>query len=437
MLSNVIFANRCVTPGNIGIKMRGNPTMIFIPTGGDNHSLSGDPEFFTHGMVKHAFAGPIEGQVGDLVVVTELGTTLKITVAHRGAPEKVFITSAGVPDVAATPNNALQGLADEQLSVDELGTRFINRLHTIAENEFEKPASKMFFASAAIEGDDKFDALMTSLSAMGSDPKKEAEKGTVPACSRVQVIPGYTKADLPAQLSRLDKARAAVGLYMNIWSIAMRTKRGHPEAYKISVPAEASQLNADLADAASSCLAGPLSGYVTTTNSLANRIDKEMFSTEIHLEFLEKVFSGFSFSEADKKEMDSVLTTVAQTLASLQISSTSSDSSLNHTILNTTVKEIVLVGNDGKEEVIGYEPIVRLTYLHVAQSSWSVSMGKSSAQKVHFEMDYTDITFTLNLETFDPFAAKLDDVISKLLGKNTEEFGKGIVSGTATGTAPK
>jgi hypothetical protein len=110
---------------------------------------------------------------------------------------------------------------------------------------------------------------------------------------------------------------------------------------------------------------------------------------------------------------------------------------MNHTILNTTVKEIVLVGNDGKEEVIGYEPIVRLTYLHVAQSSWSVSMGKSSAQKVHFEMDYTDITFTLNLETFDPFAAKLDDVISKLLGKNTEEFGKGIVSGTATGTAPK
>jgi len=441
MLTDVFFANRCVTPGSIGIKMRANPQVIYVPTGLDNFNVTGDIEYFLNGNNKHAITDLIDGKRGDVVIVREAGKTLEINIASPGAKLKVLQAAEGVPDLANTPQNSPVGQPDDRLSINELAERYMARLYVMVGNKFDRSANNLFFAATGGDTDksppDKFDSLVTAMSGLNSDPKKEADAGVPPAVSRVQVVPGYSEADLPDQLSRLDKASAAIALYQNVFSIAARTKRGHPDPYDISIPAEASQLNADLADSAVNSLTGPLSGYFTASNSTSNKLDKEMMSTEIHLEFLNSVFSDFSFSEADKKGLDSILTNVASTLSGLKVSSASSDSTMNHMIQNGTVQEIVLVQDDGKDKVIGYIPIVRVTYLHVAQDSWSVSVGKSSAEKVHFEMDYSDTTFKLNISTFDTFVAKLDAIIQQLIGMNAADFGKKLNQGSATGTLPK
>jgi hypothetical protein len=415
-------------PGNVGIKFKNGSNTVYIPTGGEIRDVSGEIEFFTYGLHRYELKESLTTRAGDLALLTEKSQTLKLTIVGPQTTKKTYVTTAGKPRLGATPQprGAPRGVPDTHLEVDDLAMRFIRRLHVISASKLGHVGNSLFFSATSDDGDDKFDQLMAAMSSASADPKTEVKNGVPPATSRVKMIPGFTVEDRPDQLRRLDKAMSIISLYQHVWSISMRTKRGHPQAYKISVAPEASQLNADLADAAAICLTGPLSGYFTATQTQQQGLHKEMFSTEIHMEFIGALFTGFSIPDSTKKSLDGLLTNVVSSLSSLNISSASADADVNHYTLIPTLKQIVMVGNDGKDEVVGIQPIIRAMYLHVTESTWSVSIGKSSAEKVKFDMNYADLTFTINQETFDKFADKMDAIIMKLVKKNCADFGKDL-----------
>jgi len=441
MLSHVVFANRCALPGNVGVKMKGQPSMIFIPTGAEVHDISGDVEFFTYALHQYQLQKPMTATDGSVVVLTEQDNVLNVRIASAGVETESHMTATGTPLVGASPQpvTAPRGLPDGHLEVEELTVRYMSRLSVIANNKFGHSGNRMFFSATPGASDDKFDQMVAAMSGASSDPSTEVKNGVPPATSRVKMIPGFTVDDEPNQLARLDRAMAIIALYQNVWSISMRTKRGHPDAYKISIPQEASQLNADLADAAANCLTGPLSGYFTATQTQQQSLGKEMMSTEIHLEFINKLFGDFSLPGATQKALDGILTDVVSSLSSLNIASASANADLNHYTLIPTLRQIVMVDDNGKDQVVGIQPIIRAFYLHVAENTWSLAIGKSTITKVNFNMNYADLTFTVNQETFDKFADKMDTVISSLVNKNCADFGKGLstpVDGSTSDASP-
>jgi hypothetical protein len=219
----------------------------------------------------------------------------------------------------------------------------------------------------------------------------------------------------------------------------MRTKRGHPEPYKISVPAEASQLNADDADATVAALDGPLSGYFSKEDSGPGFIRKTMTTADIHVEFLKTFFDSWGFSDDKLTELDNVLKEVADLLSSLKVSATSTVNSISHTMSTRGFRKVIFATDRGEDDIVAYEPLIRVTYLSVAQRSFELSVGvKNTVTYVDFDMNYADQSYILNVDVFDEVTPGLDEVINKLTSKNLEEFGNGTAWVTAEGqTKPK
>ncbi|KAK4952194.1 hypothetical protein LTR10_010116 [Elasticomyces elasticus] len=441
MLDTPLIANRCTLAGNLGIQVIENLQVLWIPTGDNSTAVSGTLKSLHLGSTSYDISTSVEAGQASVVVITKTAAqpdVLHLDVVDDNGTQRHYATDPGRNLLTMVPNHGSVGLPDHQLEVDALGHRYLSRLVTITDKDFHPRQARLFFASEA--GDDKFDDLVKMLSGTSSDPKKEAANGIPPATSRIGTepvvpaeVPGEAIKDIPANLSKLRQGQGAVSLYSNIWSIAMRTKRGHPDPYKPSIPAEASQINADLADAAFASLTGPLSGLFSQVDSSQNSLNKEMFSTEIHVEFLKTVFDGFGFEPDKLSELDSVLTSVVGSLASLSVSSSSTSTEMNHGMLTHGFTETSIKDVNGKLQIVAYEPFLRITYLHVNENSWTVSIGKSSAEKVSFNMAYTDTTFALNMEQFVAALPKLDAVMKKLVDKNMEDFGNGIINATVPG----
>ncbi|KAI5210763.1 hypothetical protein AUEXF2481DRAFT_7370 [Aureobasidium subglaciale EXF-2481] len=439
-LNKTTVANRCLVAGTIGLHLEGNLHPTWVPTGGETHDLSGKVTSITFGASTYSIAGLTASDSSSVAMITkeDRANKLAIDVADAKGHLTSFETAPGKPLSTIIPDDGAVGHPDVDLEVEALATRYLNRAITIADRKLHPLQSRLLMASD--KGDDKFDNLVAMLSNTSSDPKTEAANGVPPSNSRIAAdpvvpaeVPTEAKANIPDNMLKLSQAQGAVSLYTNIWSIAMRTKRGHPDAYKVSIPEEASQLNADLADSVSQCLQGPLAGYLSKIDGNNGGIHKEMFTTDIHLEFLNTFFDSFGFQAGDIKELDGVLTNVVQALSSLKVSSSSTSSDVNHVMTTRGFREVIVPDSSGSPEIVAYEPIIRSTYLHVAQSSWEVSIGKSSVEKVKFDMDYADDTYVLNVPIFDKHTAKLDAVMQSLICKNTADFGKDITHATANG----
>jgi hypothetical protein len=429
--------------------MHEKSNLIFIPTGEEIHQVSGKIDYLTYGIIKYNIPEQPVANPEDVVVITQLPGVLKIRIVPITGNPKSITTSHGKPDtsndIIEHPPAELSGLPDEHLELDNLGKRYLNRLFLIAKKDLGKIQSKSVFASTA-KDDDRFDDLMNSLNALGNKPKTEVSKGIPPSNARIAATPTIPSTTAPEAREaiiensrKLSRAQAAVSLYSNIWSIAMRTKRGHPEPYKISVPAEASQLNADDADATVAALDGPLSGYFSKEDSGPGFIRKTMTTADIHVEFLKTFFDSWGFSDDKLTELDNVLKEVADLLSSLKVSATSTVNSISHTMSTRGFRKVIFATDRGEDDIVAYEPLIRVTYLSVAQRSFELSVGvKNTVTYVDFDMNYADQSYILNVDVFDEVTPGLDEVINKLTSKNLEEFGNGTAWVTAEGqTKPK
>lgn len=269
-------------------------------------------------------------------------------------------------------------------------------------------------------------------------PTAAKKAGRAPAPTQVAVIqPGDDPAN-STNYSYLVQMGSMIQLYTSIYDLNMQKQRGAKQPNGITDPAEAAQAFADQANAAYQAIKGPLAGLYEITSE--NEVDthKNMHKTEIHFEFLQELFQGFSLRKDALDQLDGVLTKFVSSIGDLNITSSSEDNSINQALIVPQVARINVSGDDSNPSWI-HEAKTRLIYMKVDSHSWSwaTTSKHSSASDSGFDFKMHNIVVdaTLNVEMFLESKDKLDQIMIYLTGKNLEQYGKQLVGTTVKTTA--
>ncbi|MBD7961984.1 hypothetical protein [Comamonas avium] len=198
----------------------------------------------------------------------------------------------------------------------------------------------------------------------------------------------------------------------------------HPAPYDISKPKDASDFARAMAKWRNYVITGgsvkALAGYLPVSQITAQSYSKEVTSAELHLSFLGELFSGFSFPKAALTELDSILTKVVAKLGTMQVSFNSEDATLDHFLTYYYFATVAGTGGEGQPPAM-YVAKIRTFFLHIDQSSWKVSVGKSSVSKFKFNMNYYDMDTTMNSNLVATDMQTINSAIQTLTGKQASE----------------
>ncbi|GBB95087.1 hypothetical protein RclHR1_24730001 [Rhizophagus clarus] len=167
-----------------------------------------------------------------------------------------------------------------------------------------------------------------------------------------------------------------------------------------------------------------LSAILIQESVFIREFNKEVAVGELHLEFLNQLFKTFAFPQSVLTQLDTLLTSIVNKLKSLQLK------------WETTSEDVGFFTSFYYfEPVVGLPikiPKLRLFYIHINNSSWIATIGKSSAQKIHFDMTYNDFIFSINENVMKEFKETISDQINKLAGDQLAEIEKLISSKTVS-----
>jgi len=201
----------------------------------------------------------------------------------------------------------------------------------------------------------------------------------------------------------------------------------HPVPYDITKSAEAGAFTCAMAKWRNYVLTGgavhALAGYLPPGNIVSQPYSKQVTSVDLHLEFLTELFGAFAFPEATLIELDSILTKVVSQLSSLKLSFQSQSTTLDHFLTYYFFDTVPGTGGKNQPPAI-YEAKVRTFYLHIDQSAWKASVGKSSADHFQFSMNYFDMTSTMASALVANDMASINTAIQTLTGKTASEINK-------------
>jgi len=184
----------------------------------------------------------------------------------------------------------------------------------------------------------------------------------------------------------------------------------------ITTPEGAALFVKSAANAKNFILTSALGGYLSLNTSVARSFKQSTTSADLHLGFLTSLFDGFNFPAATVKELDSVLTSVTQTLDSLKMSWSDQSSTLDHMIFLYHFEAV-----QGLDIKI---PKVRLYFLHIDQSSWTASVGKSSVTHIDFNMNFSDSDYDMDTTNTAGDRQKIKDMLHNLTGQDLDTLNK-------------
>lgn len=197
----------------------------------------------------------------------------------------------------------------------------------------------------------------------------------------------------------------------------------HPAPYDITKADQASAFAVAMAKWRSYVITGgavkAMAAYLPVTSLVAQSFTKSVTSADLHLEFLTKLFGGFSLPAAALTQLDSILTGVADQLKQVKLSFESQSSSLDHFLTYYYFATVQGTGGDSGIPAM-FDCKVRTMYLHIDQSSWKASIGKSSVDHFKFNMNYFDMDTTMGDLTDDVVA--INASIKQLTGKTDVEI---------------
>ena len=170
------------------------------------------------------------------------------------------------------------------------------------------------------------------------------------------------------------------------------------------------------ANAKNFILTSALGGYLSLNTSVARSFNQSTTSADLHLGFLTSLFDGFNFPAATIKELDSVLTSVTQTLDSLKMSWSDQSSTLDHMIFLYHFEDV-----QGLDIKI---PKVRLYFLHIDQSSWTASVGKSHLTHINFNMNFIDSDYDMDTANTAVDREKIKEMLHSLTGQDLDTLNK-------------
>lgn len=201
----------------------------------------------------------------------------------------------------------------------------------------------------------------------------------------------------------------------------------HPQPYDISNKDQASAFARAMAKWRNYVITGgavkAMAGYLPAGKVAAQSFSKEVTSADLHLEFLAELFGGFSFPKAVMTQLDSILTKVVSQLGSVQLSFESEKSTLDHFLTYFYFATVAGTGGEGQPPAM-YVAKIRTFFMHIDQSSWRVAIGKSSATKFNFNMNYYDMDTTMNAQLVAGDMATINATIQTLTGQSAAEVNR-------------
>lgn len=184
----------------------------------------------------------------------------------------------------------------------------------------------------------------------------------------------------------------------------------------ITTPEGASLFVRSTVNAKNFVLTSAMGGFLSLNSSSARSFKTQTTSADLHLEFLGSLFQGFNFPPATLKQLDSVLSSVTQTINSLKLSFTNQSSTLDHMIFLYYFDSVF--GIDIKI------PKVRIYFLHIDQSSWTASVGKSSVSHISFNMNFIDSIYDMDVDQTAANRQKIKGLLQSLTGQDLDTLNK-------------
>jgi hypothetical protein len=270
-------------------------------------------------------------------------------------------------------------------------------------------------------------AEVRSLFRYHEEPIFKAENDNEPAPGNIMDIiekgkkaPAATSiAAVPSDVSQNDLQNlqdiSLLDTYVSVYSSAYLYKR-HPQPYDITNPKEAAAFTKDLANARFLVITKGLPGLLIAGESSQQSFSKSTTAADLHLEFLNEMFGSFGFSPSALKKLDSILTDTVKKLTQLKVEVSGESQTLDHLISTYFFEEVQGLGIK--------VPKIRLFYLHIEQSSWKASVGKSSVNRFKFTMNYADYTFTMSLTEMPDMREPIKAYIKDATKRNLEDIQK-------------
>lgn len=241
-----------------------------------------------------------------------------------------------------------------------------------------------------------------------------------PGTTSIATVPNTPDTAMYQMLSQVQTLDSYISLLT-----AFSIYNEHPDPYDITVPDQASALTRATAKWRNYVITGgavkAMAGYLPVSQIVTQSVSKTVTSADLHLEFLTEVFGGFAFPEAAMIELDSILTKVVSTLGELKLSFETQSNTLDHFLTYYYFATVPGTGGENQPPTM-YVPKVRTFFLHIDQSSWKASIGKSSAKKFSFNMNYFDMDTTMNPGLVANDMAAINSTIQTLSGKTEEEI---------------
>ncbi|KAL8387057.1 hypothetical protein RB595_010189 [Gaeumannomyces hyphopodioides] len=288
---------------------------------------------------------------------------------------------------------------------------------------------------AAAGSDGGIAELFGQLSVAMQGPTESVGKGKAPTPQDVAVLPEKKAGTDPAShgakvakaledLQNLKDITSIADLFIAMAKISKRTKRGHPEPYSITVPKEAAQEFADMADCAYNVMMGPpLSGMYSFSGLFATQFSRSMSKTELHLGFLAELFKGFSLTDVAKKQLDGILENFVKSLGDIKVETESTNHTVDQTIrIHQTVATEITGSTDPKHQIWIYQPRTRLIYMHVDASTWRWATNKASHEGNTFNVNYAVVDCDLNVNKWITAKPALEAIFKKIMGATFKQY---------------
>lgn len=278
-------------------------------------------------------------------------------------------------------------------------------------------------------GRDRMDDLIDAMNDAAKGPDEQVKNGRAPDPPNVAVLPADADARTQAVFQHLQDLSSIISLYTKITKIALRTQRGHPDEYNITVASEATQEFADTANCCYSAMTNQLAGIFNFQSGVVQTFSKSMSKTEIHLEFLGELFKGFSFDNFTLKTLDGVLTKFVASIGTLSFSTESASQTVDFAIIVNQIFKTNVSGDDDNPIWINV-PRKRIIHMHLEAGSYKWATNKASHESSTFNMTYMVTDCDLNVDKYLLVKPKLDNIFSKVMGKNMAEFAKALMGPT-------
>lgn len=284
--------------------------------------------------------------------------------------------------------------------VQDAGTQFeIHTLDDILAQHRETNSFRLIKSSAAMAAADSGEMEPEKLS---EDLKKFQD---APSSTAIAAIPPSASAEDRKNLSDI----LLLNSYVSVASMRYLYKI-HPQDWDITNPVDAANFTKAGANAKFKVLTDGLGSFLTLDTASTRSFNESTTSADLHLSFLGSLFDGFGFPGSTMKELDGVLTSVTQTLSDLRLSWSDQSSTLDHLVFFYYFDEVPGLGMK--------LPSMRLFYLHIDQSSWTASVGKSSITHFQFSMNFDDNIFNMNPDQVDSNRDAIKNLLSTMTGQS-------------------